>query len=100
MNEYLLLMHADAPDSAHAESGERWGQYLQVLRASGRFDGGSSIGDGALCRKGLALVAVSGQLSGFLRVRAENLEHARDFLVGNPVFEAGGTVEVRALLRD
>ena len=100
MNEYLLLMHGDASDPEHAESGELWGRYLATLRASGSFDGGSSIGAGALYQKGLSPVSVSGGLSGFLRVRAHSLEGAACLLAGNPVFEAGGTVEVRVLLRD
>jgi hypothetical protein len=30
-------------------------------------------------------------------VQAENLERARELVQGNPVFEAGGTVEIREL---
>ena len=100
MNDYLLLMHDDAPDREQAESGEQWGSYLAVLRASGNFDGGSSIGPGMLFRKGLATLVVKGKLSGYLRIRARSLEEASGFMAGNPVFEAGGTVEVRELVKD
>lgn len=31
---------------------------------------------------------------------ARDLEHAREYLDGNPVYEAGGTVEIRELPRD
>jgi hypothetical protein len=36
---------------------------------------------------------------GFIKVQAESLDHARELLKGNPVFEAGGTVEIRELPR-
>jgi hypothetical protein len=38
-------------------------------------------------------------ICGYLRVRAENADVARRFLVGNPVYEAVGTVEIRELPR-
>jgi hypothetical protein len=100
VNEYLLLMHGDSQDHKLAESGEQWERYLVVLRASGRFDGGSSIVAGALYRKGRDPKAVKDGVSGFLRVRAASLDEASGFLAGNPVFEAGGTVELRELPRD
>jgi hypothetical protein len=100
VNEYLLLMHDDAPDRELAGNEDRWASYFGVLRASGRFDGGSSIGSGALCSKGREPVPVTGGFSGFLRIRAPSLQEASAFLAGNPVFEAGGTVELRELPRD
>jgi hypothetical protein len=39
-------------------------------------------------------------MNGFIRVRAEDLTAAKKFLIGNPIYEAGGTVEIRELLRD
>lgn len=100
MNEYLLLMHGDSRDHQLAGSGEQWERYLGVLRASGRFDGGSSVGAGALYRKGQEPMAALGGVSGFLRIRAASLDEASGFLAGNPVFEAGGTVELRELPKD
>jgi hypothetical protein len=56
--------------------------------------------------KGVVCVTKSGEaapitpgLSGYIRVRAASLEDARRFVVGNPVYEAGGTVEIRELPR-
>jgi len=34
---------------------------------------------------------------GYIRVRAENLARAKELVVGNPVFEGSGTVEIREL---
>jgi hypothetical protein len=39
-------------------------------------------------------------VSGYLRVRAESLDDAVALLQGNPVYEAGSTIEVRELPRD
>jgi hypothetical protein len=100
MNEYVLMMHNDANDPLIADDGERWGRYITGLRQSGQFDGGSSIGAGEQCRKGHPPQSADMKLTGFIRIRAENLEDAKRFLVGNPVYEAGGTVEIRELPRE
>lgn len=100
MNDYLLLMHDDVRPDSTAASDADWADYLERLRNSGQFSGGSAIGAGACFRLGQAAAPISRQLTGYLRVRAENLEEARRFLAGNPVYEAGGTVEIRELPRD
>jgi len=100
MNDYLLLMHSDAVDDHVAADEGRWTAYFETLRASGLFDGGSSIGTGQCFRKAGPAAPLSDSLSGFVRVRADDLEAARHFLVGNPVYDAGGTVEIRELPRD
>jgi hypothetical protein len=99
MNDYILIMHDDATDR-DGQHGKNWPEYLSTLRQSGEFGGGSSIGPGECVQKGMAPRPASGALTGYLRVRAESLEGAKRFLVGNPVYEAGGTVEVRELPRD
>ena len=100
MNDYLYLMHNDVPADRAASSEAAWETYLAGLRASGRFDGGSAMGGGVALRKDGAPVAISASLGGYLRVRAESLDEARRFLAGNPVYENGGTVEIRELPRD
>ena len=97
MNEYILLMHGDAIDRAVADNGESWGQYLSTLRESGCFDGGSSIGAGQRLKKNQPAEPAETRVTGFIQVRAESLEAAKRFLVGNPVYEAGGTVELSEL---
>jgi len=100
MNEYIIFMLNDATDPIAADDGIRWGEYITKLRQSGRFDGGSSIGNGERLRKGQSSKPAGAELTGFIRVRAENIEDAKRYLVGNPTYEAGGTVEVRELPRD
>lgn len=100
MKEYILLMHGDATHRDAAEDAADWAKYLSALRGSGRFDGGSSIGPGVRLRSGHPVQPADPDITGFIRVRAQSLEDARQFLKGNPVFEAGGTVEVRELPSD
>lgn len=97
MRDFIMLMHDDTVD---ALSLDMWPPYLAALRALGIFDGGSSIGTGDMFRKQGAPGVMSPHLGGYIRVRAEDLASARALLSGNPVFECGGTVEIRELPRD
>jgi len=99
MNDYILFMHDDARDAAVATDGNLWTQYMSALRASGRFDGGSAIGTGIAFKKDGAGTAAPTTVSGYIRIRAENADAAQQFLIGNPIYEAGGTVEIRELPR-
>jgi hypothetical protein len=92
--EFILLMH----DDSTAEE-EGWELYLARLRQEGCFAGGSAIGDGVCLRKSGAPGPLTAHLAGFIRVTANSLHHAKSLLIGNPVFEAGGTVEIRELPR-
>jgi hypothetical protein len=96
MPDYLFLMHDDTTDPTDEDA---WGAYLATLRTSGRLQGGSAIGPGVCVRKGSPEPAVTGHLSGFIRVMANSLDDARTLVAGNPVFESGGTVEIRELPR-
>jgi hypothetical protein len=100
MNDYILLMHSDSTDSAAANDSAAWDSYFILLQNSGFFDGGSSIGKGLALRKTGEPGASSEELSGYIRIRAASLEQAQSFLSGNPIYEAGGTVEIRELPRD
>ncbi len=97
MGDFILLMHGDAQGVG---TDDEWADYLTGLRASSAFDGGSSIGNGIAVRKDGADAAISGHITGYLRVRAADFDDAKRFLHGNPVFEHGGTVEIRALPTD
>ncbi|NML92401.1 YciI family protein [Novosphingobium olei] len=96
MNDYILLMH----DDGGAETGAAWAEYFSRLGQSGRFDGGSAIGAGRRYRKTGGNAEAPLPLTGFIRIRAESLAEAETFLAGNPVYETGGTVEIRELPRD
>jgi hypothetical protein len=89
-------MHNDSTRAGKGD-GADWAPYLNKLRDSGCFDGGSAIGGGVCTNKSDRSVAVTNHLVGYLLVRADDLDHARSLVPGNPVFEAGGTVEIREL---
>jgi hypothetical protein len=97
MNDYILLMHSDATEQI---SDAAWRPYFERLRQIGAFEGGSSIGAGEVMRRGGAVPPASDHVSGFVRVRAESLAAAKSLVAGNPVYEAGGSVEVRELPKD
>jgi hypothetical protein len=94
MANYILFMHDDAADDPSA-----WDGYLQTLKQKGVFEGGSAIGGGVCMRKAAAAPEITRHLAGYIRVAAATIEDAKSLLVGNPHFEAGGTVEIRELPR-
>jgi hypothetical protein len=97
MHDYLFLMHP-LPPGSDRNPGD-WGSYLARLRRTGRFGGGSSVG-GGVCVSRSGVAPISMPLAGYIRVSADSIEDACALLEGNPVIEAGGTVEVRELPRD
>ena len=99
MNDYIFLMHRDAPDASKSNDSADWDRYFTHLRESGSFDGGSAIGHGQSFRKSGQPAAGCEQLSGYIRVRCSSLEQAHALLSGNPIYESGGTVEIRELPR-
>ena len=95
--DFMLLMHDDvAPGSA--DNG--WEAYFEHLRAAGAFQGGSSIGSGECVRKDSKTAPIAKHLTGYIRITATSLAAAKLLVAGNPIYEAGGTVEVRELPRD
>ncbi len=95
MPDFLFFMHNDAPGERAEGTGTL---YLSTLEASGHLRGGSAIGDGVCVRRDGKPVATAAHLSGFVRIEAASMEEAQRLLAGNlPVFEAGGTVEIRTL---
>ena len=99
MVDFIFLMHNDSVRRASDSDDDAWGPYIQRLKLSGLFEGGSAVGGGVCVNKAGAKVEVSTHIVGFITVQAESLDQARELLNGNPVFEAGGTVEIRDLPR-
>jgi YCII-related domain len=95
MPEFIIFMHSD---SVTAETDTDWEAYIAMLHASGKFCGGSSIGNGHTYRDGLLTGPAFTQISGFIRVQAKDIAAARTLLEGNPTLQAGGTVEIRELV--
>jgi hypothetical protein len=63
------------------------------------FEGGSEIGDGGVYRKAGQPRGIADWIGGYIRITADSLEKAEAWLEGNPVYETGGTVEIRELPR-
>ncbi len=99
MHDYILFMHDDARESPGVDTDAAWGSYLEALQKSGRFLGGSALGGGKCHALSGTAKEPTAHITGYLRVQADNIDDARAFLKGNPVFEAGGTVEIRELPR-
>lgn len=93
MKDYILLMHNDSPEQISAG----WDSYFATLRENGNFQGGSAIGNGVCLSRSGESSDITVYLSGYIRITADSLEHAMELVKGNPVFEAGGTVEIREL---
>ncbi len=93
MADFIMLMHT-LPGKVSEGS---WDGYLDRLAKAGHLRGGSAIGGGKCFNKSGIATPVSAHLSGFIRIDAESLDATAEMLVGNPVFEAGGTVEIREL---
>jgi hypothetical protein len=99
MHDYILFMHDDAQETPPADTEAAWGGYLEALNKSGQFLGGSALGGGKCFGKSGATREITDHITGYIRVQADSIDDARRFLEGNPVFEAGGTVEIRELPR-
>jgi len=91
--DYIFLMHALPEGTPEPD----WQPYLDRLSACGHLRGGSAIGGGATFLKVGTPPPVTLHLGGYIKVKAADLDAARALLAGNPVYEAGGVVEIREL---
>jgi len=94
MPDYLMLMHDDPPKAA---SDSDWAAYIETLAKTGKLRGGSAIGGGVARRKSGTAPSITSHIGGFIRIEADSLAEAETLLAGNPVYENGGTVEIREL---
>ena len=94
MAQYIFLMHNDVDRDVASSD---WGSYLEKLGSLGVQRGGSAIGSGLCMRRDGSARKISEHISGYIKIEVSDLDRARDLLIGNPVYEAGGTVEIREL---
>ncbi|MGB0910001.1 MAG: hypothetical protein ACPGYT_06535 [Nitrospirales bacterium] len=97
MSDFILFMHGDAETDEKETRVDVWNRYIASLQAKGVFQGGSSIGAGICKNTSGSTKNITSHLVGYIRIRADSMSHAEACLPGNPVFEAGGTVEIREL---
>jgi len=75
-----------------------WEAYIDTLAKSGKLRGGSSLGNGIKVSKGLPDDECS--VTGYIRLEVSDLDEAKLLLKGNPLYEAGGFVELLAEVPD
>ena len=85
MPEYVMLMKVSAA------SGD-WDDYIEKLVSSVKFRGGSSLGNGVSVAEGK--VDCRCEVTGYMRFSAECSEEVKEFITGNPLYEAGGSIEL------
>ncbi len=85
MSDFVVLM---VGSQSHGD----WNTYIEKLIASGKFRGGSSLANGVSMSKGKP--DSESPITGFMRFSANNIEEIRQLLSGNPLYEAGGHIEV------
>ena len=99
MADFIYLMHNDEISPASGTADDGWYVYIEKLKANGCFRGGSEVGHGKCVRKELEAPEIYQRLVGYICIEAASLAEAEAKLEGNPVYEAGGTVEIRELPR-
>lgn len=97
MQDFILFMHTDTTTPVPDDLWEPW---FERLRAAQAFQGGSAIGAGEVLRKDLPAACLTSGIDGYVRIRAPDLPAARALIRGNPVYECGGSVEIRELPRE
>ena len=85
MTDYVMVMMGSA------SSGD-WDAYVESLIESGKFRGGSSLANGISVSKGQA--DGDCRVTGYLRFSADSIDEVRQLIVGNPLHEAGGCIEL------
>jgi hypothetical protein len=96
MKQFIMLMHNDV---TMPEVATHWPRYVAQLEQLGALRGGSSFGTGQALRQGTTAPPLS-SLVGYMLVAAPDLATAQRYVVGNPTYDAGGTVELRELVED
>jgi len=85
MADFMMVMMGEASRGV-------WDSYIKKLIDTGKFRGGSALGRGTSVSKNTA--DGESTVTGFIRLVAADLDEARTLLEGNPLYEAGGTIEL------
>lgn len=89
MPEFMMLMKG-------AGTNDDWDTYVKKMIEQGKFRGGSALGNGVCVGKSDSEQPCV--VTGFMRFDAENIDQVRALLEGNPVYEAGGEIELLELI--
>ncbi len=90
MAEFMMLMKGGAGENGN------WTTYIESLIKTGMFRGGSALNNGLCANKqGINRSCI---VTGFMQFEADTIEQIQALLVGNPVYESGGEVELLELI--
>lgn len=95
MTRYMTFMHGDAPGET---SPDHWDAFFARARESGMFIGGSALGPSQFVGPA-AEPACAHTVAGYMLFETDAYAELESLLQHHPVAMAGGTVEVRELVR-
>ncbi len=98
MADFMMLMLGDrqVPDDS---SSEDWASYIDKLIKTGSFRGGSALGNGIAVYDKSNEGSAACTATGFMRFEAEAIDDVVALLDGNPVYEAGGKIEILEIVK-
>jgi hypothetical protein len=107
MPNYLYIFRGGMPPTSPQQMQQqmqKWGDWIQQLTKSGNFKAGEPLEVGGKVLAGKKKLVTDGPyaeakdlVGGYLLVSAKSLDDATELARGCPVFEADGSVEVRAI---
>jgi hypothetical protein len=109
MSDFLFLFRNGQPSStpspeAMQASLQKWGTWIQGLAQKGAVKGGEPLESGGKVVAGAKKLITDGPFAeskeivgGYLIVAAASLDEAADMSKGCPIFDDGGSVEVRQI---
>lgn len=92
MQDYIMINHA-------VDGATGIDTYIEDLIAGGNMRGGSALGPGLAAHDGAFTAAEASTIVGYISIRAENIEAAKQIVLKNPIHIAGGVVELFPLVK-
>jgi len=106
MNKFMFLFRGGerptSPEGMQAQM-QKWMDWIQRLRTQGKYIAGDPLQGGGKVLKSRKIITdgpfAEGKeiVGGYFLVNAETLDEASELAKDCPIFESGGSVEVRAL---
>jgi hypothetical protein len=109
MAEFIYLFRGGMPESSPEQMQQqmqKWRVWIEELGKQGHYKSGDPLDRGGKVLSGKQKVVTDGPyaeakdvVGGYLMVAAETLGAAAELAKGCPIFEAGGSVEVRPVMK-